>query len=66
MASAISQLCESVYASTKALVNQAIGPLRDVQRDLIARVDKLSQQNSALAARLAAAERKIAALEQEK
>jgi TolA-binding protein len=40
-------------------LEKEVGPLRDIQRDLLARVDKQAQQISSLNKALAALERKL-------
>jgi TolA-binding protein len=59
----VQKVGDALIASVKAHVSHGlekeVGPLRDIQRDLLARVDKQAQQISSLNKALAALERKL-------
>ena len=54
---------EQVVEAVRGFVSRSLAPLTENLSGLIARVDKVQQQSSAQASRLAALERKLADLE---
>jgi TolA-binding protein len=56
----LKKIGDSVISAVKIHVAKEIDPLRDTQRDLISRLDRQSQQLSALQKEVASLQRKLA------